>query len=290
MINLKSILTESAMRAAWRIGPHLSNKAILQISEVGARLAVTCGVDQADHWEQNVAIITGKTPSRADRVAAVASYLRYWLEMVSLPGWDQNRLEKHVRIDLLTQVAAEVAGGGCVVALPHMGNWDLVGAYACRHGLKVSTIAEELPQKTFSKFLRYRESLGFTVRGHRATGLTDALISDAQNHQLVCLVADRDLKRRGVPVLWTTEHGSVPITMPAGPAIIARRSGATLRGVVTHYEDDQLIVEISDPIDVGKEGDPLDEPVQQLANFFANQVCAHSNDWHLFQPFFGALS
>ena len=48
---------------------------------------------------------------------------------------------------------------GAIVALPHMGNWDLAGAWACLTGMPVTTVAERLrPESLYDRFVAYRET------------------------------------------------------------------------------------------------------------------------------------
>jgi KDO2-lipid IV(A) lauroyltransferase len=50
-----------------------------------------------------------------------------------------------------------------------------------------------------------------------------ALAAAARDGRAVCLLADRDLNRSGVPVTFFGE----PARMPAGPALLALLTGAT---------------------------------------------------------------
>ncbi len=126
---------------------------------------------------------------------------------------------------------ATMAATGAVVALPHSGNWDLAGAWACVTRLPVTTVAEALPNGDFESFLRFRERLGMEVLSHRDPGALIKLIGAVRRGRLVCLLADRDLAGRGLPVRWRGH----PITMPAGPGIGGppqRRSPGTGRVAV----------------------------------------------------------
>ncbi|MFM7986537.1 MAG: phosphatidylinositol mannoside acyltransferase, partial [Candidatus Fonsibacter sp.] len=89
---------------------------------------------------------------------------------------------------------------GCLVALPHAGNWDHAGAYFCQIGIPLTTVAEKLePEKIFLKFLEYRQRIGMEILNHKERTiptLTDRLKAG----KLVALVADRDLSKSGVEV------------------------------------------------------------------------------------------
>ena len=56
------------------------------------------------------------------------------------------------------------AGRSVVLALGHMGNWDLAGAWATRHVAPVTTVAERLePERVFAEFLAFREGIGMEI-------------------------------------------------------------------------------------------------------------------------------
>ena len=57
------------------------------------------------------------------------------------------------------------AGRGVVFALPHMGNYDLAGAWVIAKGAgSVTTVAERVkPEPVYSKFVAFREGLGVEV-------------------------------------------------------------------------------------------------------------------------------
>ena len=47
------------------------------------------------------------------------------------------------------------------LALGHIGNWDLAGAWATRAVAPVTTVAERLePEELFQEFVAFRESIG----------------------------------------------------------------------------------------------------------------------------------
>src|SRR6202012_2516985 len=115
-----------------------------------------------------------------------------------------------------------------ILALPHMGNWDVAGVYLMkRYGTSFATVAERLkPESLFDRFVAYRESLGFQILpltgGARAPleGLREGL----RQNKVVCLLGDRDLSHHGIEVEFFGE----PPRMPGGPAVLAATTGAAL--------------------------------------------------------------
>jgi phosphatidylinositol dimannoside acyltransferase len=148
--------------------------------------------------------------------------------------------------------------------------------------MPVTTVVEQLPPNEFAAFLAFRERLGMQVLSHRDPEVLTTLMGAIRRRRVVCLVADRDLARTGVPVSWRGQ----PITMPAGPALVARRTGAALLPAVCQFTDDGMAILIGDPIQPQPGRDGLIAMMQQVADFFADTIAKHPQDWHMMQPFF----
>ena len=58
-------------------------------------------------------------------------YLRYWMEVFRLPSMRRERLS-HLAVHEERIPQALATGRGVVIALPHMANWDLAGAWYTR--------------------------------------------------------------------------------------------------------------------------------------------------------------
>ena len=225
--------------------------------------------------------------------AGMRSYLRYWCEAFRLPDWDRSRLVDRIRIVGESNLRDPLAvGRGVVAALPHMGNWDHGGAWACVTGAPVTTVAERLrPERLFERFVAYRESLGMEILP--LTGGTNdvfATLADRlRQGRLVPLVADRDLSRRGIEVRLFGEA----TRMPAGPALLAMRTGAALVPVTLWYEgtepDHRLVVwfheEVPPPAGV-RGAERVVHMTQAVADQFSAGIAEHPEDWHMLQRLF----
>jgi phosphatidylinositol dimannoside acyltransferase len=227
---------------------------------------------------------------RLDQIVgdALRSYARYWLETFRLPKMDPaqiaavagTRTEGIAHID-----EAAARGRGFILALPHMGNWDVAAIWLVRHGYPFTTVAERLkPESLFDRFVAYRESLGMEVlplTGGQRPPL-EVLADRLRAGRGVCLVADRDLSRGGIEVQFFGE----PTRMPGGPALLAARTGATLLPVSLWFTDDGGWGQrISGPIEVGdgKLAEQVARGTQALADVFAREIAEHPTDWHMVQ-------
>jgi lauroyl/myristoyl acyltransferase len=243
--------------------------------------------------ERNLARVGPWTPDQLAELtrAGARSYMRYWCDAFRMSEWSHERIIDRVRTVNEERLREPLAAGrGVVVALPHMANWDWAGAWACLTGAPLATVAERLrPEKLFRRFLTYREALGMTV--YPLTGGDDDIMAKLAGHLrsggLVCLPAERDLSRRGVPVTLFGE----PTRMPAGSAMLAMRTGADLVPATLAYEGDEpdhgLVVTFHEPVEVpATPGDRLAVMTQQIADVFQAGIAAHPQDWHMTQRLF----
>ncbi len=285
---LRDALNRGLYRVGWRVAPHLPTRALRSIAAAGGRFAARRPGPHLQRWQATIGLATGAFPDRRLTAQGVESYLRMFGEVLALPGWRHARIVATVRPDPAGErrMREAIAGRGVVLALPHMANWDLAGAWACATGLPVSTVAERLGDAEYTAFTRFREGLGMAVYSHRDPHALRGLVRDARAGRLVCLVADRDLPGRGVPVTWPTPGGGQPVTMPAGPALVARSTGALLMAIACHYTADGMEISFSEPIEHRPGPAGLAAMTQDVAAYFAAAVVAHPADWHLFQPFF----
>jgi KDO2-lipid IV(A) lauroyltransferase len=255
------------------------------IAGAGARYAARGG--GPEQLRKNLARVIGSTPDEVPDPlirAALASYARYWREAFRLPSMDlpvlAARLDR-VFIGAEHFAAAHAAGRGAVMALPHSGNWDMAGVWLAQNYGTFTTVAERLkPESLYDRFIEFRESLGFEVLpltgGQRPP--SEVLAERLRDNRFVCLMADRDLTRSGVPVEFFGE----PTRMPAGPAKLAIETGAPLHPAHVYYDGDDCVVQIDDAIDTSS-GD-IGVIIQALADRFAINIARHPQDWHMLQP------
>ncbi|MFF5446761.1 phosphatidylinositol mannoside acyltransferase [Streptomyces sp. NPDC012888] len=218
--------------------------------------------------------------------AGMRSYMRYWMESFRLPTIPKERFGQDVAMEDEHVLREAIASGrGVVVALPHLANWDLAGAWVTAHlGLPFTTVAERLkPESLFDRFVAYRESLGMEVLPHSGGAAFGVLARRLRAGGLVCLVADRDLSASGVEVRFF----GAAARMPAGPALLAQQTGAVLLPATLWYgESPRMHVRIHPPVEVPETGTRKEKTVvmtQAVADAFASGIAAHPEDWHMLQ-------
>jgi lauroyl/myristoyl acyltransferase len=279
---LRNALVRGIYRFGWRVAARLPTRLVAVIISVVSWAAWQRSDTHIRNLRRNLTYATG-SPVNDDLLrAAIKSYFRSFYEVLALPAWSATEIRRRISVVNEHVLRDAYADSGAVVALPHSGNWDLAGAWACVTGMPVTTVVEQLPPDEFAAFLAFRERLGMQVLSHRDPEVLTTLMGAIRRRRVVCLVADRDLARTGVPVSWRGQ----PITMPAGPALVARRTGAALLPAVCQFTDDGMAILIGDPIQPQPGRDGLIAMMQQVADFFADTIAKHPQDWHMMQPFF----
>ena len=215
--------------------------------------------------------------------AGMRSYLRYWCDTFRFPSWNTARLLATTTCEnenFLRDAIAEKRG--CIVALPHAGNWDHAGAYFCATGIPLTTVAEHLkPEKLFRKFLEYRTAIGMEVLDLNSRSIA-TLSQRLRAGKLVALVADRDLSKNGIPVSFFGQGAK----MPGGPALLAISTGADLITAYVKYEATGIRIIFEEAISVPTEGSSSEKAAkmtQIMADRFAKQIKEHTVDWHMLQ-------
>jgi KDO2-lipid IV(A) lauroyltransferase len=111
-----------------------------------------------------------------------------------------------------------------------------------------------------------------------------SLVKALRAGHVVCLVSERDLTGDGVAV----ELFGHPTTMPAGPAVLALRTGAPIVPVGNYFRPDgRQHIEIQAPVPVERRGrlrDDVQRITQDVAHRFEDLISAAPEQWLMMQP------
>jgi KDO2-lipid IV(A) lauroyltransferase len=282
---MKDSFSALAYFAGWRLVRTLPEKAAYRLFSSIGRRAVRVNGKSVQRLRSNLSRIKPElSKCELDELVykSFDSYMRYWCDTFRIQDWSTERIQKSVTLNnghLL--IDSMKSGKGVVVALPHSGNWDHAGAYFCSIGIPLVTVAERLkPEALFQRFLKYRNSMGFEVLSLDSRSFV-TLLKRAREKRLIALVADRDLSRSGVDV----DFFGYPSRMPAGPALLAIKTGIPL--VVAHvsYKPIGIHIDFTEvPIPAeGSESEKISATVQACADLFAKGIAEHPEDWHMLQ-------
>ncbi|MFE1310192.1 phosphatidylinositol mannoside acyltransferase [Streptomyces sp. NPDC058755] len=282
-------LTDTLYGLGWSTVKKLPEPAAVRLGRSIADLAWKQRGKGVLRLEANYArVVPDAGPERLAELsrAGMRSYLRYWMESFRLPAWSAERVKTGFECTDVHHLTDGIASPrGLILALPHMANWDLAGAWVTtKLQTPFTTVAERLkPETLYDRFVAYREGLGMEVLPHSGGTAFGTLARRLRDGGLVCLVADRDLSASGVEVDFFGER----TRMPAGPALLAQQTGALLMPVTLWYDDSPVMKgQVHPPIEVPETGDRAEKTsvmTQALADVFAKGIADHPEDWHMLQ-------
>ncbi|GHE37511.1 phosphatidylinositol mannoside acyltransferase [Streptomyces capitiformicae] len=289
MSRLQERLTDGLYALGWSTVKKLPEPVAVRLGHTIADTAWKRRGTLVRRLEANYArVVPGASPERLRELsrAGMRSYLRYWMESFRLPAWSEERVRTGFAPEDVHHLTDGLASSrGVVLALPHLANWDLAGAWVTTE-LKTpfTTVAERLkPETLYDRFVAYREGLGMEVLPHSGGTAFGTLARRLRDGGLVCLVADRDLSASGVEVDFFGEK----TRMPAGPALLAQQTGALLLTATLWYDESPVMRgRLHPPIEVPEAGTREEKTsvmTQALADAFATGIAEHPEDWHMLQ-------
>ena len=173
---------------------------------------------------------------------------------------------------------------GVILVLPHLGAWDWGGLWISKiKGVPVTAVVEPLePPELFEWFKRSRNALGMEVipAGPDAGSQVIKAISDKQ---VIVLVSDRDIGGSSVEVEFFGEK----TLLPAGPATLALRTGATLLPVAIYNKGDGCHGVVRPAISLERKGkfrSDVKRITQTIAEEMEFLIRKAPEQWHLMQP------
>ncbi|NLC82208.1 MAG: hypothetical protein GX748_13600 [Lentisphaerae bacterium] len=183
------------------------------------------------------------TPARAVRRIAWLSLRNMAfniVEMMRAPRIDRAWIDRHIPAfrDHIGAVQALIAEhGGAVIAVPHMGNWDLAGWACHRYGIRMFSIAGKQKNPLVNAWINRQRESGMTIL-ERGGGTLKQIIKLLRGGNVLAILPDvrvytPDLK---VPFLGSTANVgrgmamfAITARVPVIPAVL-RREGWTRHG------------------------------------------------------------
>lgn len=217
---------------------------------------------------------------------AYRSYARYWIEALRMPRPGPEEIRKRTTSEGLDELAKRLDEGRSVIFVsPHLGSYDVAGAWLASNGWRVLAVAEQLePPELFDMFCELRASVGVEILPAGKGSTARTLLSALREGAIVGLIADRDIAGSGIEVEFFGEKTLIP----NGPAVLALRTGAALAvGALFQRPGGRYHAVVLDPIDVeaGKtEEHRVRALTQQVVAQMEDLIRREPGQWHLFQP------
>ena len=230
------------------------------------------------------AALSGDALRRAVRDTFVA-YGRYYIDCARLAAASPAEVEAGFTLEGYDNISDALrTGPGAILALPHVGSWEWAGVWlAQRPGVKVTAVVEPIDHpELFAWMERFRRRIGMEIVP-AGPGALGALTNALHDGHVVCLLTDRDIGGGGVEVEFFGER----TTLPGGAAVLARRTGSPIVGVVVRRRNGKCHADTFPPMLVSREGrlrDVVAEATQELAHRLEGMIRLDPTQWHLMQP------
>ncbi len=293
--------TLAALRLGSLLARALPLSALIRLGQllgaaIGPRLLPAKAAQLQRHISR-VEAAAGLEPLAARRaVEGFGSYGRYWVESLRIPHLDRRNIDRGFSVFGFAKLEhVRAAGYGPILVLPHLGGWEWAAAWLGKvNGLAVTAVVERLePEEVFDWFASLRSAYGINVVPVGPKAMVE-LSAAVKRRDVVCLLADRDIGGRGIPVDFFGET----TTLPAGPALLSRRTGAPLLPTAVYFRGRQRVGLVGDPIwpdqfsaasgnraPAGTGGRGINQRImQEVADRLAELVTRAPEQWHLLEP------
>ena len=216
----------------------------------------------------------------------IGSYARYWAESFRMPNLSARTIDRGFSVMGYENIEHALDGGiGPILVLPHLGGWEWAAAWLNRvKGEQVTAVVERLePPDVFEWFADLRAAYGIEVVpvGPQAMG---RLVKAVRAKRIVCLLSDRDITGSGVEVDFFGER----TTLPAGPALLAKRTGAPLLPTAVYFRPrNQHHAMVQPPVTPDPDLSLREDVVrvtQELARALEDLIAHAPDQWHLLGP------
>lgn len=234
-------------------------------------------------------VISPELSSKEIKIRAaqvISSYSSYWWDVFWLSSKrkksaldDILSIEGQLNYDSTIELAKEL-GTGIIAVLPHLGSWEIAGSWIAQNGFPPVVVAERLKlPELFEIFTRTRTQAGMTVVAHDDKP-TAKLIKALREEKVICLVADRDISRRGIEVQFFSKTK----TLPAGPASLALKTGAPILPLCTYLSHDgSITLSVEKVISVEDENGKksIAQITEEIGQSLEKMISRDPSQWHV---------
>lgn len=234
----------------------------------------------------NFGHVLGLPPDHADvrRLAlrAYAEYARYMVELMRLPSRRPEELAAGLETEGVDEVEAawRASPGPLIIAAAHIGNNEAVAAALAERGYPINVVADDSSfPELFDHLRRQRQAWGVTLVPWRNLRQIFGVL---RRGEILALLVDWGYRPDGIPVrlfdAWTT--------LPAGPATLAAKTGATIMPIaIRRLGEGRFRLRIDAPITVASaEPAEIRRATQELAAALERTIAAAPEQWYSFKP------
>lgn len=212
---------------------------------------------------------------------AFQNYGRMLTDFVLLGRLTKEEVLDRVVVDGLPLVDEALARGhGVILALPHMGSWDMAAAWGAAHGYRVLAVADRFPGSLDEAVVQSRRRFGLNVVPIGRAAVHQ--IREALNENcMVPLVCDLE-QGPGVEVRFFGRRA----TVPSGPAAFALKAGAPVLLVHCYASGPGRYRVLVETAPQWPAGETNQAAMQSIITRFETYIRARPDQWYAFRPMF----
>ncbi len=208
------------------------------------------------------------------------NYNRMLFEFFRLPHLEREELLRSVEVQGREHLDAALEHGqGVIITCTHIGNWELAAVVLAHWGHTLYAVAGVQLNRWLSTAVRETKSeLAIHTVPHE-DGLR-TLLRALERNELVALMVDGDLYQHGD----TVDFFGRDTRWPAGPGVLARRSGApVLCGYCERTGNGRFRIRIEPPLDPAAfpSAHALNARIAELSS---HHIREHLDQWCIFRP------
>ncbi len=223
--------------------------------------------------------------ARSARRASI-SVAKNYHDLFRLPSLSREDLLAYFEVQDIEHLAEAYARGkGVIIVAPHLGSYNLVPSYVSSLGYPIVAVVEHIrdPQ-LHDYFFRLRANQGVQLLTTDPEDVRQILRA-LRDGKVVMMLADRNVGTSGDTVTFFGEQ----TILPAGPALLARRTGAALLPAYAYRVGNTHSVAVALPAmhlpePVGTAEQRRIADTQAVANILEQMILVAPDQWDMLQP------
>ncbi len=233
---------------------------------------------------RNYATVLGASQARARRPAraSVRNYGRMAMDFLAVRVMSDQEILSWASPRHLEHFEAALADGrGIIMALPHLGSWDVAAAFAQAYGCGLTVITENTWAAKLVAGSRDGHHIALVPRDGSVRPIFRALAAKS------CVAMLCDAAPPGVPAVAVPFFGRLA-PFPVGPARLAHRTRAPILVVgCARQTDHSYVLELQTPIRVDRSL-PAEAAIlaatAAMAAGFERLIAAYPEQWYPYRP------
>lgn len=200
-------------------------------------------------------------------------------ELIRFPRINEKNIDALVTIDNPARLnRAFEKGAGVIIITAHIGNWELMAATLRLKGYPGVTVGRRIYFHKYDRYLNYLRKTHDVNVVYRDDSPRE-ILKILKENRIVGIVADQDVD--SVAGVFVNFFGH-PAYTPAGPAALAKTTGAPLVPVFIIRKNGRHVLFVEEPVELADTADKekdLVENTQRWSNVVESYIRRYPEQW-----------